>query len=269
MRRPLAVVVLLALGGACQREKPDPVVLALGDQVVRRSEFERHLKTFEREGPLEQTVRRAVFDSFAEERLLVLEARRRGLLADVSSQGEERDAVQRLLADAATAPVVTDAEIGAYYEEHKEALKLPEGVTLHQILLPSANEALDVLRRLQSDPKGFEGIARSQSRAPEASAGGAMGSFSRGQLPPELETAAFGLGVGQHTQPIQTALGFHVLRLDARQAARERTLPECREEIRTALQRQRTDQAVSSFVQGLMAKAKVNHEAAQAAGRPS
>jgi parvulin-like peptidyl-prolyl isomerase len=267
--RALAVLAPLALGAGCQRERPDPVVVALGDEVVHRSDFERHLQTLERDGPLEADVRRAVFDSFAEERLLVLEARRRQLLAAGAGEDEEREAVQRLLADAAATPAVTDAEITSFYEERRADFNLPETVTLHQILVPSPNEALDVLRRLQADPTSFEAIARSQSRGPEAGGGGGMGGFARGQLPAELEAAAFALAVAQVSQPIQTPLGYHVLRLDARQPARARTLAECREEIRNALQRQRTDQAVKSFVQDLMAKAKVNHEAAEVAGRPS
>jgi peptidyl-prolyl cis-trans isomerase C len=225
------------------------------------------LKTFEREGPVEAGVRRALFDSYVEERLLVFEARRRGLLTGGSGAEEEREAVERLVLDAAPATLPSEGEIADYYAEHRAELALPDTVTLHQILVPTENEARDALRRLQKEPKGFAVMARSMSRAPEASTGGLMGTFARGQLPPELEAAAFALAAGGHSEPIKTVFGYHVLRVDAREPARERSLQECRAEIRAVLDRQRSERAVRSFVQGLLARAKVNHEAVETVRR--
>lgn len=260
---------VLALLVACDRSRPDPVVLSLGDQAVRRTDFERQLIAREREGRLDAVVRRALFDAFVEERVLVLEARRRGLLDPGAREVEEAAAVQRLLAGAAHAAPVLDADVEAYYETHQAELGSRERVTLHQILVPTENEARDVLRRLLKDPKSFEVMARSMSRGPEAATGGLMGSFGRAELPPELEAAAFSLPAGAHSEPIQSALGYHVLRVDAREAARARPLEECREEIRALLQRENTDRAVRGFVKELLARAKVNHEAVEAADRPS
>lgn len=269
--RPAARAALLALslGGACDRVRPDPVVLVFGDQTLRRSDFDRHLARLEREGPLDANVRRSLFDAYVEERLLVMEARRQGLLAGPASAEDERESVQRLLADLGPATPVGPEELAVYYEEHRSELRAPETVTLRQILVSTENQARDVVRRLKKDPKSFEVLARSLSRGPEASTGGVLGSFARGQLPAELEAAGFALAVGGHSEPIQTSFGYHVLRLDAREPARERTLEECRGEILARLQGQKRDQAVREFVQGLLARAKVNHEAAQGPRRSS
>ncbi|PYQ00182.1 MAG: hypothetical protein DMF82_22795, partial [Acidobacteria bacterium] len=144
-----------------------------------------------------------------------------------------------------------------------DEFRSPETVSLRQILVPTMNEARDVRRRLLKDPRSFPALAQTLSRAPEASAGGLMGSFTRGQLPPELDKAAFALAPGQISDPVQTAFGFHVLRLDSKQPSREPSLEESREEIRSRLRRQKVDHRVQQFVAGLMARAKVNHEAAQ------
>jgi parvulin-like peptidyl-prolyl isomerase len=95
-----------------------------------------------------------------------------------------------------------------------------------------------------------------------------MGTFARGQLPPELERGAFDLAPGAVSDPIQTSFGFHVLRVDSRQAARRPTLEESRDEIRARLRREKSDRKIQQFVAGLMARAKVNHEVALAADRP-
>jgi parvulin-like peptidyl-prolyl isomerase len=136
-------------------------------------------------------------------------------------------------------------------------------VTLHQILVATVNEARDVRRRLHRDPKVFEQLAHTLSRGPEAASGGLMGTFSRGELPPELEQAAFALAPGALSDVVQSPLGFHVLRSDARVPSRPVTLDESRERIRTRLQRQKSETAALEYVRGLMARAKVNHEAAK------
>ena len=115
---------------------------------------------------------------------------------------------------------------------------MPETVTLRQILVGTLNEARDVKRRLARDPKAFDAIARSQSKGEEAAAGGYMGPFERGQLPAELEAAAFALPEGATSEPVETALGYHVLRVESRQQARAPTLEEARERIRDRLARE-------------------------------
>jgi hypothetical protein len=266
----LPFLILGAL--ACRDAHPgDPVILALDGETVRRSEFDRHVQALEARGmgAVDAGVRSALLEPFLEERVLVLEARSRGLVKPGGSAEEEDMAAQKLLSDEVLSRIsVTDDEIAAYYGEHSQDFRVPETLTLRQILVSSENEARDIRRRLQKDPKSFEPLAQSRSRSPEASKGGLMGVFRRGELPSELEAAVVELPVSGVSEVVPSPLGFHVLRVDARQAARERTLEECRADIRSLLTRQRSDQATRQFVRGLLARAKVNHEAAQPA-RPS
>jgi peptidyl-prolyl cis-trans isomerase C len=269
-----AFVLLVALGlpaGCGTRRSADPAILSLGDQVVRRSEFERHVSALEQQGAsrLDPKVRAALLERFLEERVVVLEARARGMLSAQSTPEQEEAAARKLLTDAGLTGVeVTDDEVAAYYGAHRQELQSPETVALRQILVPTLNEARDVRRRLQKSPRSFPVLAQSLSRAPEASAGGVMGRFSRGQLPPDLERAAFALAPGRISEPIQTPFGFHVLRLDEKQPSRQPTLEESRDEIRGRLRREKTDAKIQQFVAGLMARAKVNHEAAQGTAHP-
>ena len=159
-------------------------------------------------------------------------------------------------------PAVSDDEIEAYYRAHPAERTVAETVALRQILVGTVNEARDVRRRVARDARAFETIARTLSKAPEAEMGGYMGRFERGQLPPELEAAAFALPAGGTSEPVETALGYHVLRVESRQSARELSLDEARGRIREHLVRERQDEAARAFVAGILARAKVNHEAA-------
>jgi parvulin-like peptidyl-prolyl isomerase len=246
------------------------VLLELGDQRVLLSEFERHLATLEAQGDATLTadVREALLEAFLEERVLVLEARRQELLGPESTDEEEQAAVRKLLAiSALQAVAVSEEDVDAYYEAHRDEFRIPESVTLRQVLVPTLNEARDLRRRLLKDPRSFGSLARSQSRSPEGAEGGLMGTFSRGQLPPELERAAFSLRPGATSGVIETPLGYHVLRVDARLEPRERSLEECRDEIRAQLIRRESGRRERDFVRELLARAQVNHEAAQAPSR--
>ena len=261
-------MLLLALLPACRADRAhDPVILELGEHVVRRSDFERHVAEIEARGrtPVTPEVRAALVEPFLDERVLVLEARSRGLLPEGAKPEEERAAVARMLADETADDVVLEEEeLNAHCRDHLSEFDHEETVVLRQIVVPTSNEARDIRRRLLREPRSFETLARSQSRGPEASTGGLMGAFARGQLPAELEKAAFALGVGETSAIVETALGHHVLRVDEKRPARAATLEECRERAAPSLKREKADRAVREFVRAVMARARVNHEAVKA-----
>jgi peptidyl-prolyl cis-trans isomerase C len=270
MRAPAPLAGLLAglvvFAAGC--ETRDPVVLRLDGESVRRSAFERYVADVQARsgagGPVDPAVRQGLLDAFLEERALVIEARHRGLLAKGAPAADETEAVTQLIATAVPAPDVSDAEIEAWHAAHPEELQVPERVSLRQVLVGTLNEARDVRRRLAKsrDPRAFDQIARTQSKGPEAAVGGFMGTFEPGQLPPELEAVAFALPEGATSQPLETALGYHVLKVESRQAAREIPFEEARERIRDRLVREKRAAAERAFVADVVARAKVNHEAA-------
>ena len=263
-RRLLAALLAAAALGLAACHSADPVVLELHGVRVHRSDFERYLASVEARGlgSVPPEARRGMLDAFLEERALVIEARRQGGLPADAGAADEARAVARLLADGVRVPEVTEAEIAAVYRDHAAELAVPETVTLRQVLVATASEAREVKRRVGRDPKVFDTVARSQSVGVEAAAGGYMGSFARGQLPPELEAAAFALPEGGTSDPVQTSLGYHVLRVESRQPARQPTLEEVRERIRDRLARDRRAEAERAFVAAVLARAKVDHEAA-------
>ncbi len=256
------LLALVALGAGC--EGRDPVILRSGGSAVRRSDFVKYLAAVEArgDGPLEPQARAGLLEAFLEERALVFEARAGGLLAEGATAEDERRAVARLLARQVKAPEVSEAEIREYYAQHERELARPARVSLHQILVGTLNEARDVKRRLARNPRAFDTIARSQSKGPEAATGGYMGSFERDQLPAELERAAFALAEGGTSDPVESPLGYHVLRVDSRQDASPVSFDEARDLIHERLARQRRTDAERAFVAGVMARSRVNHAAA-------
>ena len=269
-RSALWLVLATAAGLQAGCEGRDPVILKLDGTEVRRSEFTKYLASVEARGeaPLEEAARAGLLDSFLEDRALVIEASAHGLVAPGAPADEERRAVARLLAAEVKPPAPTEAEVRAYYGQHENELGRPERVALRQILVATLNEARDVKRKLAQDPKEFDKLARSLSKGPEAEAGGFMGVFERGQLPAELEPPAFSLPEGGTSEPVESPLGYHVLRVDSRQAATTPSFEEASDEIRDRLARERRAAAERAYVAGVMARSKVNHAAALRNPRP-
>ena len=110
---------------------------------------------------------------------------------------------------------VGDDEVRAYYDGHADEFSLPERVQVSQILVQTEHEAVEIWEKVRfSDEEGFRAVARAQSVGPEASEGGEMGVFQKGQLPADMEAAVFGMTEGEVSPVVESSYGYHVFRLD-------------------------------------------------------
>jgi len=82
----------------------------------------------------------------------------------------------------------------------------------------SKEEASSLIQELHGQAEGgtaFDELARSHSDCPSGTSGGDLGTFGRGQMVPEFETAAFGLEVGGLSTVIETDFGYHIIQRTA------------------------------------------------------
>ena len=71
--------------------------------------------------------------------------------------------------------------------------------------------------RITSGDTSFEDIARANSQDPlSAAEDGALGWVGLGQLAPEFEKAMVRLPKGELSQPVRTAYGYHLIKVDDR-----------------------------------------------------
>jgi peptidyl-prolyl cis-trans isomerase C len=83
-------------------------------------------------------------------------------------------------------------------------------VSAKHILVQQSYEMDDVLKKL-NEGVSFEDLAAKFSLCPSGKRGGDLGSFSKGQMVPEFEEAAFGLDVGGVSEPVKTQFGYHLI----------------------------------------------------------
>ena len=113
-----------------------------------------------------------------------------------------------------------------YREKVEEALKAEvpttgEQIHVRHILLEAQEEADDVLARLGRG-EGFEElVAELSTDETNKDSGADLGWIPRGRMVPEFDEAAFALKPGQFSGVVETQFGFHVIRVDERDANRE------------------------------------------------
>jgi len=125
---------------------------------------------------------------------------------------------------------VNDGEIRDYYNMHPKEFLIPEKIHIRHILLKIPEDAGkeellevrkkvgEILGRIKGG-QDFEKIARIESHdAPSAEKGGDLGFSSRGTMNSNFEDAAFKLEVGQVSEPVLTSQGYHLIRVDDKQA---------------------------------------------------
>jgi len=88
---------------------------------------------------------------------------------------------------------------------------MPDKVHCAHILVKSESEAKAVLERLRKGEK-FGNVARAVSRCPSGKHGGDLGTFTRGKMVKEFETAAFALGKGEVSGVVKTQFGCHIIK---------------------------------------------------------
>jgi len=88
---------------------------------------------------------------------------------------------------------------------------MPDKVHCAHILVKTETEAKKTLERLDKGEK-FTNIAREISLCPSGKRGGDLGTFGRGQMVKEFETAAFALQKGQLSPIVKTKFGYHIIK---------------------------------------------------------
>jgi peptidyl-prolyl cis-trans isomerase C len=85
-------------------------------------------------------------------------------------------------------------------------------VRASHILVDKHSQALALISRI-AEGEDFGQVAKQYSTCPSKKKGGDLGWFTRGQMVPEFEKAAFALNAGAMTrEPIKTKFGYHIIK---------------------------------------------------------
>jgi len=121
---------------------------------------------------------------------------------------------------------VSAAEIEAYYRANRSQFERPGQAVVRLVSLDKAPTAADTaaaldraraLRQEILDGADFGEVARRESAdSASAARGGDLGSFGRNDMVRPFADAVWSLPIGRVSEPVQTAYGYHLIRVDRR-----------------------------------------------------
>jgi len=155
---------------------------------------------------------------------------------------------------------VGDDECRKFYQEHSERFFEPERLRVSHLFLAAppetapeivetkrkAIEALSI--RLASGEDFAALVAESSEDEATKFNGGDLGYFSETRMPPDFVAAAVKLAQGEFSRPIQTRLGFHILKLTDIAPSRQRSFDDARSDIATELANQKRTESVKKLI---------------------
>ncbi|MCP4500338.1 MAG: hypothetical protein GY822_10300 [Deltaproteobacteria bacterium] len=119
---------------------------------------------------------------------------------------------------------VTDADLEVLINQENAQARADFSIKARHILflvktpaddVKAKAKANDVLKKVQAGAN-FSELAIAESEGPSGKNGGFLGVFSKGDMVPEFEKAAFNAVVGEATTPVKTPFGWHIILVEER-----------------------------------------------------
>ncbi len=179
-------------------------------------------------GSLPEATKRRVLVEYLIENQLFAEAAEGDQLGsgpefDGRMQYWRRRALRDTYFDKTVKEAVTEADAKRLYDEQVKLLKPEEEVKARHILVESEDKAKEIAEKI-AHGADFAEMAKQYSKDPGTKDdGGALGYFSRGQMVPQFEEAAFKLEPGDVSDPVETQFGWHLIQVEDK---RQRKPPE-------------------------------------------
>jgi len=223
---------------------------------VSDAKLDEEIKTIEANAPEGTSLK----DALAENKIDYAEWKE-----DLRKQMLVRELVKEKTADVVEAGA---AEIATFYEENADSFKVAESVTASHILLAFTPEDTDAtkaqkkkdIEKIRADILAggdFATIAGEKSDCPSSKRGGNLGTFARGQMVPEFETAAFSQEVGSVGDVVETQFGYHLIKATDRKQAGMRSLSEVKDQLQEYLTGKKKQEALLAYIEDLKTKASI------------
>ena len=177
--------------------------------------------------------------------------------------------VDKLLqSEVGNVPGASDNEAKEFYAKNPDKFTQGESVRASHILVKVDDKAdpatkkkarakIDgVLKRAKSG-EDFGQLAKANSDDGSAQQGGDLNYFTRGQMVPAFEQAAFALKPGQVSDVVTTQFGYHIIKVTDHKAAGTVPLEQVNDRVKQFLTEQKKQQKADEFITGLKQKSKI------------
>ncbi len=167
-------------------------------------------------------------------------------------------------------PAVSDGDVQAYYDQHKDQYQVKEQVKTRHILIQvpagadaktdaaAKAKAADLLKQIKAGAN-FADLASKNSDDPGSKTqGGELPMIPTAGLDPAYAKAAMALNPGQTSDLVKSQFGYHIIQTEQKDAAHAKPLAEVKDSILPVLEQQKSGAAEQTFATQLAAEAKQN-----------
>lgn len=157
---------------------------------------------------------------------------------------------------------VSEEEMRSFFLSHRQDFDRDREFRVRQIVVESEMEAREILKLLQ-EGHDFAKLARESSLSPDREAGGDLGFFGLGQMPPEFDEVIAQLKKGEISDVVQSDYGYHIFQLIEIHEPKEATWEDARPKIEQILLAKKRDLAFHDWLFALRSRShiKINPEA--------
>ncbi|MBN34950.1 MAG: peptidylprolyl isomerase [Rhodospirillaceae bacterium] len=255
-----AFAVLASVVSAFGQDGPEVVATVDGVEVTRDDmvAYIASLPPEYQEVPLEEYWD-AVIERVVNEKLIVAAARADGIDETEAFLDEmaaiEFSVLQQIYMQNAVDNALTDEAVRETYDTwiaELEAEELGEEVWARHILVSSEEDAAAIVERARAG-EDFAELAKELSIGPSGVDGGDLGWFRPGDMVPEFEEGAYALQAGEVSNPVQSAFGWHVIKMEERRPI----APPSFEEVEADIRGEMASDAILNTLDRLRADAEI------------
>lgn len=220
-------------------------------------------------------LRKRVVDGMISQELVYEDAKKTGVLKSKEYKTELANVMQRVEKQLAAKVWekqqldkvnVSEKDVQAYYDSHKNEFVEKEKVHARHILVKTEAEAKDIEKEL-AGLKGealktkFIALAKDRSTGPSGPKGGDLGFFPEGQMVPEFNKAVFKMKVGTITpSAVKTQFGYHIIYLEEKKEGRTLGYAEVKNFIERKLKMEKFKSQMTNKMESLKKAAKISYK---------
>ena len=288
---PLAMALCIAISVStittvqAKEEQGDAVIAQVGPYKLTVKDFEAQVKSLPPQFQMAIASNKKFRDSFLERwvevTLMALKAREMKLDQDPEVKKRLEDLKNALLAQEFSRRYienkvkVTDDEVKAYYEKHKDQYTQQAQVKARHILIKvpaggdekaweeAKKKAMDI-KKMAEKGEDFGELAKKYSDDPGTKdRGGELGYFGKGRMVPEFEKAAFSLKPGEISDPVKTIFGWHLIQVEDVKAAQAKPFDKVESFVKQRALQEKRQKELEKLLKDVRQKyeVKVNKEA--------
>jgi len=160
---------------------------------------------------------------------------------------------------------VDHKEVKNYFDHNPDEFIDKEKMSARHILLKTKIEANTVIKSMkglrgEKLKDAFISQAKSKSIGPSAARGGDLGYFSRGQMVPSFNDAAFAMRVGTiSATPVQSQFGYHIIYIEDRKVAKKMGFDTVKSFIEQRIKMDKFKATMEKKMSDLRSKAKITY----------